>query len=132
MRSEELAGRVNQQTMQLRSESRSGGQSQVLAYPFNLWSHRFRPPGLIDRDPTLGDLPGIAHAFVQARLALDPMMRLPGNTAEPARSMRSDRKSNPADATNLQVKIVGGGSPARGKFPRPADPAELSPDFEQR
>ena len=131
MRREELAGCVNQQIMECCFESRSGGNSQVLADPFKLRSHGFRPPGLIDRDPILGNLPGVAHASVQARLVLEPVMRRPGNSAEPVRSVRSDRKSDPTDAQNLQVKIAGGRSPARGEFPRSTDPRKLAPDFEQ-
>jgi hypothetical protein len=94
-----------------------------------VWSHGFRPPGLIDRDLGLGNRPRIAHTFVQSRLVLEPVTSRAGSSTEPARSARGDGKSDPADAPNLQVKIVGGRGPARRKFPRHGNSGKLAADF---
>lgn len=66
VRYEELAGRVDQQVVQFRLEASALWQSAIAAYPLELRQERLLPAALVELDPAFGDLPGVAHAGVQA------------------------------------------------------------------
>lgn len=128
---EELAGSVNQHVVQLRPELTSIRQSKMPAYPIKLRSQRLHPPGLIDRNAALGNFPGIAHAWVQARLVLETVTGRAGDPDELARRARSYGKTDAPDAPDSEMKIGGGGGKACCEFPWPSNLAELSTDFGQ-
>jgi hypothetical protein len=107
MRGEELARPVNQQIVQLRLQTTPVGQPKIVAYPIKLRSQRLLPPGLVDRDPILGDFPRVADAAVEAGLILEAMAGRPGNVSQLARRGWGDRETNAADALDFEVEILG-------------------------
>ncbi len=132
MRGKKLAGSVNQHVVQLRPELTSVRQSKMPAYPIKLRSQRLHPPGLIDRDAALGDFPGVAHAWVQARLVLETVAGRASDLDELACRAGSYGEMDAPDAPDFEMKIGGGGGEAYCEVPWPSNLPELSTDFGQR
>jgi len=113
MRGEELAGRVNQHVVQMGLEPTSLGQPEAAANSVKLRNEGIHPPGLFDGDPALGDFPRVAHPWIESRLVLETMPRRSGDCTQAARRARRDGETDPAYASDLEVKIFGGDGQAR-------------------
>src|SRR5260370_5755996 len=131
MGSEALARRVNQHVVQPRLQSTFFGQPEIAAYPNELWSEGSHPSRLVDRDPTLGDLPRVADAAIETSLVLKTVTGWPGNLAQPTRGARSDRQPDAAHVLDCDVEITRRGGPACCERAGCTSLGELSADFFQ-
>lgn len=98
VRDEELAGRVDEQIVQLRPEPARLRQPQLAADLLKRRAKRFLPSALIDGDAAFGNLPGIADFRVEAGLILEPVAGWPGGRAELASRGSRDRQPDAAHA----------------------------------
>ena len=87
---------------------------------------------MIDRDAALGEFPGVARAWVQARLVLETVAGRVGDLDELARRAGSYGETDASDAPDFKMKIGGGGGEASCEFSPPSDLPQLPTDFGQR
>src|SRR5260370_20305747 len=101
MAGEKLTRFVDEQVMQSGCELDALGQAEILAHTLEHWNERPRPPGPVDRDQALRDLPGIADSRIEAGSILQPVAGRTGDCCQSTRVGMADRERNPPDALHL-------------------------------